>query len=60
MADTYDRYGWNPTDIAITPGGEAADRKDARTRVREALGEAAHAMSDEDIDRVIAASTQTA
>lgn len=36
-------------------GGDPDIGQDARTRTREALGEAADAMSDEDIDRVIEA-----
>lgn len=37
-----------------------AESNDARTAIRQAIGDAAHAMSDEDIDRIIAAASASA
>lgn len=49
------RFVWQPDDLVI--GGQS---QDARTKMRLAIGAAADAMSDDDIDRVIAAATASA
>lgn len=58
--DRASRFTWHPDDlvfVADTPAG--ATEPSPREQVRRAIGDAAHAMSDEDIDRIIAAAGST-
>lgn len=63
--DRMSRYVWGADDIEIGAPATGDSPSSAsvpgmRARVRRAIGDVAHTMSDQDIDRVIAAVTQPA
>jgi hypothetical protein len=54
MSDRSAHYSWSPDDIVVDPPGQDSGQS-ARARVRQSLGDVAHAMSDAEVDAVIEA-----
>lgn len=56
--DPDNRFTWAPDDLLVME--TTNELTAARTRVRQAIGDAAHLLSDVDIDGIIAAAQPTA
>lgn len=59
--DRASRFTWQPDDIEpVVDTSAGVAETSPREQIRRAIGDAAHGMSDEDIDRIIAAAAAAA
>lgn len=55
MTERGERFNWNPGDIEIQASPASEPDPETRSRLRATLGPTAASMTDEEIDRIIAA-----